>query len=337
MLFDQRNDMSHCLYLQLIYPQNGLYFCIQIWKASDFKTFQIKKMIKNTLLLLFFSPTLLFSADLALHIKTDKESALRGDTVACTIFLMNEGRSDVGNIAVQVVLGSGLKLLAPRADVGTYDSKSNLWSASKIGKDQAIGTLTGSILVLGEGPLLISAEVLRMAEPDDDSAAGNHLLYEDDIAYTCISVPIVFCGTDNIDLTAEAYPGFEGYQWKYEGQDIPNATERRLRITKTGKYSCTAKNTTFSFPVVVEKAPAFSIELGEAQTVCAGERLRMTVIPTGGTKPFRYSWSNDKGHDLKKSLYAGQELTLKATVTDARGCVAKDEVKVDVVKCKENG
>lgn len=291
--------------------------------------------MKNILLSLCFLPSILLGADVALHIKLNTESALRGDTVDCTISLLNEGASSVSNLAVQVVFAAGLKFVSPTSEIGKFNPKTKLWTVTKLTPKQKINTLQGRIIVLGEGPLLVSAELLRMGEKDDDSAPGNQLLYEDDMAYTCISVPIVFCGTDNVNLTAEAFPGFEGYQWKYEGEAIAGATKRQLRITKEGRYSCTAKNTTFSFPVVVEKAPAFSIELGRSKSVCAGDRIRMTVVPTGGTKPFNYSWTNDKGHNLSKALKAGQNLTIMATVRDARGCIAKDTVDVKVKNCRE--
>ncbi len=100
-------------------------------------------------------------------------------------------------------------------------------------------------------------------------------------------------------------------------------------VTVTDSLGCTASDT---ITIVVEPLPiAFA---GNDTTVCRVERLFLGGPATGGTGPYRYSWS--PAVDLSSTTIMQpiatprQTRTYVLTVTDAKGCKGYDTVTVFV-------
>jgi hypothetical protein len=286
------------------------------------------------LILLFCGFSQLNAADLSLEIKVNKHEVEKGDTVVATIYLNNDDHQLVPDCKVQIALGAGIKAIMTTASQGKFDATHNIWSLQK-----SNGLLIMHLIVNEEGPLILQAEIISSLESDPDSTPGNHKMGEDDLAYDYISVPVQFCGNDIINLSAEAFDGFTGYQWFRDNLKIEGATNRKVEITKVGRYTCTVKESLTgskaSFPVVVRQLPAINLELGKVQQVCAGETLKIKAKPTNGKAPYTYSWENDKGLDLQKALKVNANVLVNVTVTDNNGCKAKDSVMVKVIACNK--
>jgi Domain of unknown function DUF11 len=273
------------------------------------------------------------ASDLSLQIKVSTHEVEKGDTVVANIFLNNDDHLLVPDCKVQVLFGAGIKLILNTASQGKFDATKGIWSLQK-----SNGLLIVHLVVSEEGPLIFQAEIISSAETDPDSTPGNHKMGEDDLVFDYVSVPVQFCGNDMINLSAEAFDGFTGYQWYRDGLKIEGATTRKVEITKVGRYTCKVNEglsgNNASFPVIVRQLPQILLELGKVQQVCAGETLKIKAKPTNGKAPYSYSWENDKGLDLQKSLKANSNVKVNVTVTDSLGCKAKDSVMVKVITCK---
>lgn len=278
------------------------------------------------------------ATDLALKIAVSKHEPKRGDTVAASIRLLNQDRSDVTSIAIKIGLVEGLRLLSPAVSIGTYDSQSGVWCIQQMPATLPSAELHLFLVAEADGPLPIRAEIIHQNEPDGDSRPGNEQLNEDDLAFGYFSVPIVFCGDAPIRLTAKALPGFTGYQWFRDGMPLPGATNRFLDITQPGKYTCRVNeaggNEAASTPVIVRKNPELKLKMPENQPVCAGETLLIRPEVVSGTPPYSFRWENDRGIDIQKSLKANTDFLLTATVTDGMGCQQKTATRIRVIDCK---
>jgi Domain of unknown function DUF11 len=287
-----------------------------------------------TLILIFFSLNCLIAADLSLEIKVNRHEVEKGDTVTANIFLNNDDKNLVPDCKVQILFGAGIKAILTTASQGKFDAINGIWSLQK-----SNGLLIIHMVVSEEGPLIFQAEIISSSESDPDSTPNNQKMGEDDLVYDYVSVPVQFCGESIIHLNAEAFDGFTGYQWFLDGLKIVGANTKKVEITKVGRYTCkvneglTGNNA--SFPVIVRQMPKIRLELGKEQQVCAGETLKIKAKPTNGHAPYTYSWENDKGLDLQKSLKANSNVIVNVTVTDSLGCKAKDSVLVKVISCNK--
>jgi hypothetical protein len=274
------------------------------------------------------------ASDLSLEIKVNKHEVEKGDTVVATIFLNNDDHLLVPDCKVQVVFGAGIKPIMTTASQGKFDAIRGIWSLQK-----SNGLLIVHMVVSEEGPLIFQAEIISSAETDPDSTPGNQKMGENDLVFDYVSVPVQFCGNAIINLSAEAFDGFTGYQWFRDGLKMEGSNTRKVEITKVGRYTCKVNEglsgNNASFPVIVRQMSQIHLELGKVQQVCAGETLKIKAKPTNGVAPYSYSWENDKGLDLQKSLKVNSNVLVNVTVTDSLGCKAKDSVMVKVIACNK--
>ncbi len=274
------------------------------------------------------------SADLALKVDISKNLGRIGDTIRCEIILDNQNAAKVGRAMVRVVQTDGLKILDTRTTKGAYDRIAGNWLVEQIQTSEKISQLTIRYVLQQSGPSAVTAEIIQCSEPDTDSTPDNSAIQEDDIAYGTVTVPIVICGNMNIDITAYALPGFSRYQWKKNEVVIPGESGQSLRITEPGKYTyIVAENlkvSTFSAPIIVERGDYPIIDLGEDVDVIAGNEIFIRPKVSGGLSPYKFNWSNDIGWDMRRTLKKGETMHLKVKVTDKRGCIGTDAVRVSV-------
>lgn len=78
--------------------------------------------------------------------------------------------------------------------------------------------------------------------------------------------------------------------------------------------------------VTVTQPAPLSVPITPFGALCNGMADGSAVaIPTGGTSPYKYSWSNGQNIDTAKNLSAG---SYSVTVTDKRGCTANASVVI---------
>jgi gliding motility-associated-like protein len=101
-----------------------------------------------------------------------------------------------------------------------------------------------------------------------------------------------------------------------------NSQSEDLSSVGTGSYTCTitgANGCTSSISVIVEQNSPISATFDVYNVRCnGGNDGRIHPIPTGGTQPYTYSWSNGPlvGDNLNLT-----SATYTVTITDAAGCI----------------
>jgi len=129
------------------------------------------------------------------------------------------------------------------------------------------------------------------------------------------SVDTVPCNGNNITLTVEGGTAPYSYVWS------TGETTKDLTSVNPGTYS--VKVTDYvgmktSGSVVVSGDSILTLSSSTNDVTCPGVRDGSAkVIPTGGTAPYTYLWSNGATTQEITKLFGG---TFKVTVTDATGC-----------------
>jgi hypothetical protein len=285
-------------------------------------------------LALFGLSNLGFATDIALRVTLSKSLARVGDTILCDLQLMNEGADEVGSVKVRISPSEALSLVDTRTTKGTYDRATGVWFLENITSSDKSMKLTIRYVLTQSGPSAVAAEVISCSNPDRDSKPDNGAIHEDDIAYGTVTVPIVICGNMDIDITAYALPGFKGYQWKKDEQVVPGESGQSLRIREPGYYTYLVldneKMSAFSAPIIVERGDYPLVELGDAVEVVAGKEIFITPKVQGGLAPYRYKWTNDINWNMKRKLKKNEVMNLRVKVTDRRGCISTDSVRITV-------
>ncbi|NJN18056.1 MAG: DUF11 domain-containing protein [Oscillochloris sp.] len=118
-------------------------------------------------------------ADLSLSkVVDDPQPAVNG-RIVYTVRLFNDGPSTATNIVVTDRLPVGLTYVSHAASTGTYNPTTGAWSVASLA-DGANATLTISADVISSAPLVNTAEVTDVDQPDPDSRPGNGNSSEDD-------------------------------------------------------------------------------------------------------------------------------------------------------------
>lgn len=101
-----------------------------------------------------------------------------GSEVEFAIELRNRGPSIATNVEVTDRLPTGLTFVSARAEKGSYDSVSGIWTVGTMVRDEAVTLLVRAIW--DGSSVENTAEVTRSSERDPDSTPGNHDPREDD-------------------------------------------------------------------------------------------------------------------------------------------------------------
>ena len=87
-------------------------------------------------------------------------------------------------------------------------------------------------------------------------------------------------------------------------------------VTITDKNSCSAKNTV---SVIVNARPSVTVSASPS-TICSGASSQLSAIPSGGTAPYTYLWSNSLGTIQTVNVSPTTNTTYSVTVTDNKNC-----------------
>ncbi|MBR9978003.1 MAG: hypothetical protein KFH87_07940, partial [Bacteroidetes bacterium] len=110
---------------------------------------------------------------------------------------------------------------------------------------------------------------------------------------------------------------------------VRTSTSRVYTLTITDANGCQASD-----EMTVTVAPSPRAQAGDDIRICAGAGRPIGAPATGGTPPYRYQWTPGFGLDdpsaMRPAASPNQTTEYTVTVTDARGCTAKDAVSVFV-------
>ncbi|MDF1868406.1 MAG: DUF11 domain-containing protein, partial [Saprospiraceae bacterium] len=188
--------------------------------------------------LLLFTGVSFAQNDLSLTKTVSADSVGCGDTVTYTLIVINEGLTSVTGVTVCDTLPDDVILIGTKASSGSYNSSSGIWDIGSISDKTISDTLELVVVINGEGVFINTAEIKTMNEVDDDSTPGNTDYNEDDIATSCVSVPIRICPTLSDTVRMEAPPGLTNYQW-FDGVTLLSADSIYF-ATAAGSYTWTA-------------------------------------------------------------------------------------------------
>jgi hypothetical protein len=106
------------------------------------------------------------------------------------------------------------------------------------------------------------------------------------------------------------------YHWSngQTTQTINNLPSGNYSLTVTDANNCTAVKT---FTVTVVAEPSCTVALAQPITTLNGSDGRLTAVPSGGTSPYTFLWSNGQTTQTAQNLGPG---LYTVTVTDATGC-----------------
>ncbi len=159
------------------------------------------------------------------------------------------------------------------------------------------------------------------------SATTNITITQPNALTSTISGTNVNCnGGNNGSATITALGGTPTYTYLWSNTQTSitatGLTSGTYTITITDSHSCTSTNTiTITQPTTLTSSISSSTNV-----LCnGGNNGSATVLPSGGTSTYNYSWSNLQTGATATNLIAG---TYSVTVTDSKGCTSISSVTI---------
>lgn len=143
--------------------------------------------------------------------------------------------------------------------------------------------------------------------------------------------PTSFCLGESIVLNSSI--SAKSYVWN------TNATSSTINVTNSGSYFVTVTDDNgckgTSEPLIIEAYPLPVVSAGDDVKIIIGASIQIGGNPTAsGDGPFTYSWSPSSGlnfPNIANPIASPDDSTIyEVTVIDAKGCVNKDAVLVEV-------
>lgn len=190
-----------------------------------------------------------------------------------------------------------------------------------------IQTMTYTVTVTDANGCRVNATITVTVTPCNKADAG-----ED--SELCLG------GETRIGPTAVDTAHGARYFWSPEnGLSSPNTAMPLVRPSKTTAYVLTVRNRydcvdTDTVRLTVHPLP--SVDAGKDVSICSGAATQLKATVKGGQPPYRFAWTPAEGiaDPLGASTAArpARSATYRMTVTDARGCIAVDSLRVDVAE-----
>jgi hypothetical protein len=188
-----------------------------------------------------------------------------------------------------------------------------------------IQTMTYTVTVTDANGCQASAPITVTVTPCNKADAG-------DDRELCVGTETRL-GPARVDTTHGAR-----YSWApINGLSSPNIAMPIASPSKSTAYVLTVRNRyecidTDTVRVGVFAAP--TVDAGKAQEICPGGASPLRAVVNGGQPPYRVAWAPSEGlTDVTAAATTARpstSTTYQVTVTDARGCVATDSVRVTV-------
>ena len=191
--------------------------------------------------LLFASPLATKAqSNLALQILNTSHNASLGDTIKWRVAVINVGKTTVTGVTVNIPTPIGTTLRANNPLSGSFNTASTVWNIGTIKATQDSVFLDVTYNLNSEGVAYAIYEIATMDQIDANSTPNNGNLSEDDLATTCVSIPIFYKCSETVNLLANAPKGYSTYQWYFNGIAVSGATQDTFRINQIGDYTYTA-------------------------------------------------------------------------------------------------
>ncbi len=139
-----------------------------------------------------------------------------------------------------------------------------------------------------------------------------------------------FGGSDGtISITANGGLPPYTYKWansqftlSYTTANTSGLSAETYRVTVTDARSCTATRTV----VVNQPLQPLTVDVQKSDVLCfGGSDGTITLVPSGGTAPYTFLWSNGSVSDTRTGLAIGNYVF---TVTDNNGCTESDTIVI---------
>lgn len=185
-------------------------------------------------------------SNLALQILNPSHTASLGDTIKWRVAVINVGKTTVTGVTVNIPTPIGTTLRAnslsatPTGSPMSFNSVSTVWNIGTINASQDSVFLDVTYNLNNEGVAYAIYEIATMDQIDANSTPNNGNLSEDDLATTCVSIPVFYKCWETVNLLASAPKGYSTYQWYYNGSVVTGATYDTFRINQIGDYTYTA-------------------------------------------------------------------------------------------------
>ncbi|MFN3588300.1 MAG: hypothetical protein ACK4UP_02890, partial [Spirosomataceae bacterium] len=242
------------------------------------------------------------TVDLSLFQKVNTTRPVVGQEVTYTTTVKNFSSStNVSSVEVQVKLPVGsLEYVSVSPSTASFSVSTSTgigqWTIPTIAANDSV-TLTFTARVLTQGVHYVISEISSSSNPDPDSTPLNNRLGEDDLAVTCVTVPLTFNTGDVFVVGIDpAFASSGPITWLKDNQPITASTtgasvdaDGVLTIRSIGEYT---------FVTTVGACPAggccpISVVLGDCtdfitvtsakSTICVGETATLIGTATNGS------------------------------------------------------
>jgi hypothetical protein len=248
-----------------------------------------------------------------------------------------------GCIALDSIL-VGMDTVSPTVDAGqgltfhcNFTSGSLSGTASQGTEFSYLWTTQDGNIVVGETTLApvvdaVGTYTLTVANAANGCTASDDVtvVENDPVAVTATASGVLCFGTASGTALATATGGDGNFSFAWSsGSTNESATGLSVgdyTVTATDGNGCTAEAS-----VTISQPDLLSAEaIGTAQTLFGVDNGTATAIPSGGTAPYSYIWSNDETTAAIVGLAPGEYVV---TVTDANGCTAIASAFVNEFNC----
>ncbi|RYC69200.1 Ig-like domain-containing protein [Spirosoma sordidisoli] len=266
-------------------------------------------------------------ADISVSKTVSSATATVGSSVTFTVSATRTAQFNATGLVIRDTLARGFTYVSHTASPGTvYDPVTGRWTiGSALAGPATSVNLAIAVTVDSVGVTSNVAEVIRSFESDPDSSPGNGNFAEDDIASSCVSVPVRICEGASLQLSAPA-SYTTGVEWFRTIDNVTTsvATTPTFSASLSGSYSFTATGMSGCVsgnccPVIIIVDPApVPVIIASSSTICAGTSATLTV--SNAAPGITYVWSNGTtGPTLEVTPRTTTVYSVSATTT-AGGC-----------------
>ena len=140
------------------------------------------------------------------------------------------------------------------------------------------------------------------------------------------------CAGSSLELQANATGGTGPYTYSWSN-GLGTGPIKTVSPLDTTTYTVTATDALGCEDVqsiTINVNPALGLTIEGGANVCFGSAAVITAIPSGGTGPYTYQWSDDLGTEASQTVTPSSEETYAVTVTDLVGCTIADSITISV-------
>ena len=192
------------------------------------------------------------------------------------------------------------------------------------------GATTEDVMGLTAGTYYITVTVITPFNVDTCTYIDSFLLTQPPLLTVTVPDVALACFGNTTSITATPLGGTAPYTYSWSnnpGLNSPNNPGLGVGnyvVTVTDDNGCTATD----LSSITQPAAALSATLNDVTLPCPGDITSITVVVSGGTIPYNYSWSNNPG--LNNPTNAGIGIgTYTVTVTDFNGCTTTAQSVID--------